>query len=129
MSADNCCDTALQVQDNFEDLQRHLNDTVKHTSLELASLQSQVNHLKKSVEFERKRAQQQINYNQRLKRRVFNLERKISKLENPPEPSSSSSSEEEQQEEEQQEEEQDGDLSDNSVAVPPVVAVPAVVRS
>ena len=129
MSAKNCCDTALEIEDNFEDLQTQLNDSVKHTSLELASLQSQVNHLKKSVEFERKRTQQQNCYNQRLKRRVFSLERKLSKLENPPEPSSSSE-EGEQEEEEQEEEEQDGDLSDNnSVAVPPVVAVPAVVRS
>ena len=115
---ENCCDTALELEDKFIDLQNHFNDICKHTSLKLNSLTSQVNHLRKSAHFERKQTQQVIANNQRLKIRILSLKRTVRRLENLPQEPSSSSSEEEEQEEENQ----DGDCSDNSsVGVPAVV--------
>ena len=111
---ENCCDTAAELQESFIDLRTQFNDLVQHTSLEHNSLTSQVNHLRKLVNFEKKRTQKVINNNERLKVRILSLERRVAQLENPPEPPSS------EEEEEQQEEEQDEDPSDNSV-VPAVV--------
>lgn len=114
MSANStCCDTAAELKEYFLDLRTELHDQVQSLSIELSSQSNQISHLRKRVHFEQKKSAKVILRNDRLKVRIVSLEKRLSQLETPQEPSSSS------QEEEQ---EQGGDLSDiESVGVPAVV--------